>query len=53
VRAYRYCQAPRIFVLTNYAFPEYKRQCLISGADDFFDKSSDYARFLSSMQDAA
>jgi DNA-binding NarL/FixJ family response regulator len=53
VRAHPYAPRPRIYVLTNYAFPEYKRQCSVAGADEFFDKSSEYDRFLSLMQAAA
>ncbi len=53
VRARPYVPRPRIFVLTNYAFPEYKRQCSVAGADEFFDKSSEYDRFLSLMHQAA
>jgi DNA-binding NarL/FixJ family response regulator len=53
VRASPYVPRPRIFVLTNYAFPEYKRQCSVAGADEFFDKSSEYDRFLSLMHQAA
>jgi len=53
VRASPYAPRPRIFVLTNYAFPEYKRQCSVAGADEFFDKSSEYDRFLSLMHQAA
>lgn len=53
IRAQPYTPRPRIFVLTNYAFPEYKRQCTVAGADEFFDKSSEYDRFLSLMHEAA
>ena len=53
VRAHPYAPPPRIFVLTNYAFPEYKRQCLVSGADEFLDKTSEYDRFLCLMHQAA
>jgi DNA-binding NarL/FixJ family response regulator len=53
MRAHPYAPRPRIYVLTNYAFPEYKRQCSVAGADEFFDKSSEYDRFLSLMQQAA
>jgi DNA-binding NarL/FixJ family response regulator len=52
VRAHPYVPRPLIFVLTNYAFPEYRYQCTAAGADDFFDKSSEYDRFLDSMHDA-
>jgi two-component system, OmpR family, response regulator len=53
VRAHPYAPPPRIFVLTNYAFPEYKRECLVSGADEFLDKTCEYDRFLCLMQQAA
>jgi DNA-binding NarL/FixJ family response regulator len=46
-------ERPRIFVLSNYAYPEYKRQCELAGADDFFDKSSEYDRLLDVMQQTA
>ncbi len=49
VRARRARAPPRIFVLTNYASPEYRQKCLLFGADDFFDKSHNYGRFLASM----
>lgn len=49
VRAHPYLPRPRIFVLTNYAFPEYRHQCSVAGADEFFDKSSEYDRFLELM----
>jgi DNA-binding NarL/FixJ family response regulator len=44
---------PKIYVLSNYAYPEYKRQCELVGADDFFDKSSEYDRFLDTLQQVA
>jgi DNA-binding NarL/FixJ family response regulator len=53
IRARAPVPPPQIFVLTNYAFPEYKRQCLVSGADAFLDKSSEYDRFLALMRQAA
>jgi two-component system response regulator DevR len=53
VRSNAACPPPRIFVLTNYAYPEYRQKCLNSGADDFFDKTADYARFLSAMEHAS
>jgi DNA-binding NarL/FixJ family response regulator len=53
VRAKPYAPRPQIYVLTNYAFPEYKQQCSMAGADQFFDKSSEYEQFLALMQQAA
>lgn len=50
IRLHPYEPKPRIYVLTNYAYPEYKRQCALIGADDFFDKSTEYERFLSALR---
>ncbi|MGH8851748.1 MAG: response regulator [Casimicrobiaceae bacterium] len=41
---------PKIFVLTNFAYPEYQAQCSLAGADAFFDKSSEYDSFLTRMR---
>src|SRR5947207_5973194 len=41
---------PRIYVLSNYANAEYRRQCELVGADDFFDKSGEYDRLLETLQ---
>lgn len=43
----------RIYVLSNYASAEYRRQCELVGADDFFDKSGEYDRFLDAMRQGA
>lgn len=45
-----YAPQPRIYVLSNYANPEYRRQCELVGADNFFDKSGEYDRFLAALQ---
>jgi DNA-binding NarL/FixJ family response regulator len=45
--------APKIYVLTNYAYPEYRRQCSIVGADGFFDKSAEYDNFLTALRAVA
>ncbi|MBI3649923.1 MAG: response regulator transcription factor [Acidobacteria bacterium] len=34
--------APRVIMLTNYPYPQYRQQCLQAGADFFFDKSSEF-----------
>ena len=44
---------PRIFVLSNYAYPEYRQECAQAGADGFFDKSSEYDRLLQTLQQQA
>ncbi len=50
VRSHPYAPKPRIYVLTNYAYPEYKRECALIGADDFFDKSTEYERLLTTLR---
>lgn len=45
--------APKIYVLTNYAYPEYRRQCSLVGADGFFDKSAEYDSFLTALRAVA
>lgn len=51
VGAHSHPPGPRVFVLSNYASPEYKRQCLANGAEEFFDKTSEYGDFLSLMRE--
>jgi len=48
-----YAPRPRIYVLSNYANPEYRRQCELVGADKFFDKSGEYDRFLAALEQDA
>jgi len=43
---------PKIYVLSNYASAEYRRECELVGADAFFDKSGEYDRFLDALQHA-
>jgi DNA-binding NarL/FixJ family response regulator len=53
VRAHPYDPKPRIYVLTNFAYPEYRRECSLIGADDFFDKATEYERLLDTLRGAA
>ena len=50
LRAHAYEPRPRIYVLTNYAYPEYRRKCSLIGADGFFDKSTEYDRLLTTLR---
>lgn len=50
VRAEDLSPRPKIFVLTNFAYPEYEAQCSLAGADAFFDKSSEYDSFLTQLR---
>ena len=53
VRQADFTSRPRIYVLSNYANAEYRRQCELVGADDFFDKSGEYDRFLETLKHVA
>lgn len=37
---------PLMIVLTNYPYPQYKKKCLDSGADYFFDKSTEFQKVI-------
>ncbi|HEX3631580.1 MAG TPA: response regulator transcription factor [Casimicrobiaceae bacterium] len=50
IRADETTPQPKIFVLTNFAYPEYQVQCSLAGADAFFDKSSEYDSFLTRLR---
>jgi DNA-binding NarL/FixJ family response regulator len=50
LREKAFAPQPRIYVLSNYANVEYRRQCELVGADDFFDKSGEYDRFLDALR---
>jgi DNA-binding NarL/FixJ family response regulator len=53
VREKRPMPPPSIVVLTNYATLEYKQRCFDFGADEFFDKTSEYDEFLQRMRAVA
>jgi len=35
---------PKVIVLTNYAYPEYRRRATAAGCDFFFDKATEFPR---------
>jgi len=37
-------EPPTVIMLTNYPYPQYRKKCLETGADYFFDKSSEFHR---------
>ena len=37
---------PLMIVLTSYLYPPYKKKCLDSGADYFFDKSTEFQKVI-------
>ena len=38
--------APLIIVLTNYSYPQYRKKCMDSGADFFFEKSTEFQKVI-------
>jgi len=53
VRLAALASRPKIYVLSNYASPEYRHEFELVGADAFFDKSGEYDRFLDALQAVA
>ncbi|MBI4672343.1 MAG: response regulator transcription factor [Chloroflexi bacterium] len=43
-------RAPIVIVLTNYAYPPYRKKYLEGGADYFFDKSTEFELMLHALQ---
>lgn len=41
---------PTVIVLTNYAYPAYRKKYLQGGADYFFDKSTEFDLLLGALQ---
>lgn len=37
---------PRVIVLTNYPYPQYRKRCMDAGADYFLDKSAEFERLM-------
>jgi DNA-binding NarL/FixJ family response regulator len=35
---------PKIIILTNYPYPQYRKKCMEAGANFFFDKSTEFQR---------
>ena len=35
-------KAPKVIVLTNESYPQYRKRCFEAGADFFFDKSTEF-----------
>lgn len=44
---------PLVIILTNYSFPQYRKTCLESGADFFFDKSNEYHKVIDVFKNLA
>jgi len=40
----RLAPPPKVIVLTNYPYPQYRKRCMDAGADYFLDKSADFEK---------
>jgi len=41
---------PVVIMLTNYPYPQYRKKCFDSGADFFFDKSTEFEKVIDVLQ---
>jgi DNA-binding NarL/FixJ family response regulator len=44
-------EAPKVIVLTNYAFTQYRKKCLEAGASFFFDKSTEFDQLPQALEE--
>ncbi|HWR20606.1 MAG TPA: response regulator transcription factor [Verrucomicrobiae bacterium] len=49
----QHAPAPIVVILTNYPYPQYRKQCHEAGADFFFDKSMDFDKVPALLQQLA
>ena len=45
--------APKVIMLTNYPYPQYRRRCIEAGADFFFDKSIEFDKIVPALRELA
>jgi DNA-binding NarL/FixJ family response regulator len=43
-------QPPVIIILTNFAYPQYRKKCVEAGADYFFDKSNEFDQVVTILK---
>jgi len=53
VRQASLASPPKIYVLSNYASPEYRHECELVGADAFFDKAADFETLAGLVREIA
>jgi DNA-binding NarL/FixJ family response regulator len=41
---------PVVIMLTNYAYPQYRKRCMDAGADFFFDKSTEFEEVVNVLR---
>ena len=42
--------APKVIMLTNYTYPQYRKKCEAAGADFFFDKSTEFDQIPQALE---
>ncbi len=43
-------QSPTVIIFTNYPYPQYRKRCMDSGADFFFDKSTEFEKLIDTVK---
>ena len=43
-------ESPTVIIFTNYPYPQYRKKCMDSGADFFFDKSTEFEKLIDTVK---
>ena len=43
-------QSLKVIIFTNYPYPQYRKRCMDSGADFFFDKSTEFEKLIDTVK---
>jgi len=43
-------ESPTVIIFTNYPYPQYRKRCMDSGADFFFDKSTEFEKLIDTVK---
>ena len=43
-------ESPTVIIFTNYPYPQYRKKCMDSGADFFFDKSTEFVKLIDTVK---
>jgi DNA-binding NarL/FixJ family response regulator len=43
-------ESPTVIIFTNYPYPQYRERCIDSGADFFFDKSTEFEKLIDTVK---
>jgi len=45
--------SPKVIIFTNYPYPQYRKKCMQSGADYFFDKHTEFEKLFEILKQLA